>query len=145
MCFKKLLVAAVVFAVLAQAVHTVSSIATMSYYVDPVFFGVWSKVMMPGQGAPPAEFYYFSIAFAFVTGLLYAVGFESVKKALPGKGVKKGLTFALLLYGLAGVPMTLTLYLVVNLPLGLLAVWNFVDGLLLFALAGVAFVRVLGE
>jgi hypothetical protein len=119
----RILIAGIVFAIIAEVIHTVESLATMNFYTDPNYFGVWSKIMMPGPGAPPAEFYYYSIAFSIITGIIYAVVYEMIKKSLPGKtGFKQGLNFGFLLF-LLGIPMSLTMYLLINLPAMLLVYW----------------------
>ncbi len=48
-------ITAVAMTILAQIVHTLESILTMGYYTDPAYFQVWSKVMMPAAGPPPAS------------------------------------------------------------------------------------------
>ncbi|NIM46672.1 MAG: hypothetical protein GTN40_00740 [Candidatus Aenigmarchaeota archaeon] len=132
----KIIVAGIVFAIIAQIIHYVEAIATMGFYMDPTYFTVWSKIMMPTEGAPPAEFYYFSIGFGIITGIIYAVVYAMVKKSVPGKTiVKQGLYFGFLLF-LLGIPHTLAMYLIINLPTLLLFYWT-ITGLIINLIGGV--------
>ncbi len=137
MDIRKVLIYAVVFVITSQIVHMVSSFLTMDYYKDPAYFAVWSRVMMPTQGPPPMEFYLYSVALAFVTGLVYGLVYEVMQRSIPGKGISKGLFFGMLLFLLNGIPMT-GMYILINLPPGLLAIWALVDGLVLYMIAGAA-------
>lgn len=143
MCFNKkhvkgIILSAVAVAILSQVIHTLGAIATMNFYLDPAFFPVWSKIMMPGAGAPPTEFYLLSLASSFIAGLLYAGGYSLLIKSIPGKTfVTKGLHYGALLFAIAGIPMTLTLILLINLPFALLAAWA-VESLTVSLLAGIA-------
>ena len=53
----KIALVAVLFLVVAQIVHTLGAMATMSYYMLEQYFPVWSGVMMPDGGAPGGMFY----------------------------------------------------------------------------------------
>lgn len=119
----KIIVAGIVFTIIAQVIHTAESFATMDFYKDPTYFSVWSKIMMPGPGAPPMEFYIYSIVFSIITGIIYALVYTVISKSIPGKTiVKQGLFFGFLLF-LIGIPWSLTMYLLINLPVLLLAFW----------------------
>jgi len=91
--------------------------------------------MMPGPGPPPTEFYYYSIVFGIITGIIYAVVYAMIKKSIPGKTVKRGLYFGLLLF-LIGIPHFLSLYILVNLPSLLLVYWT-ITGLIVNLIGGV--------
>ena len=132
----KILIAGIVFAIIAQIIHTVESMATMSFYTDPAYFGVWSKIMMPGAGAPPMEFYIYSIVFSFITGIIYAIIYSIINKSMPGKTIfNKGLNFGLFLFFIA-IPWSLTMYLLINLPAMLLAYWA-ISGLIVNLIFGI--------
>jgi len=137
MDIRKVLIYAVVFVIASQLVHMVSTFLTMGYYKDPAYFAVWSRIMMPAQGPPPIDFYVYSVAFAFVTGLVYGLVYVVMQRSIPGRGVSKGLFFGMLLFLLNGIPMA-GLYILINLPPGLLAIWALVDGLVLYMIAGAA-------
>ncbi|MFH1222016.1 MAG: hypothetical protein V1492_02935 [Candidatus Micrarchaeota archaeon] len=131
---------AVLLAVVSQAVHIAESLLTMNYYLDPTYFAIWSKVMMPVAGPPPAEFFYLSTAFALVTGFIYVWAYKTIEPQIEQNDgwMKKGLHFGVLLFLIGGLPSLFILYLMVNLPLTLLLWWTasglliaLIDGLLL--------------
>jgi chromate transport protein ChrA len=138
----KIIIVGIVFAIIAQVIHTAESMATMSFYTDPTYFGVWSKIMMPGEGPPPTEFYYYSIVFAVITGIIYAVIFEMIKKSIPRKtAINQGLYFGFLLF-LLGIPWTLTMYLLINLPSVLLFYWS-MTSLVIDLIGGAAIAKIM--
>jgi hypothetical protein len=137
MDIRKVLIYTVVFVIASQIIHMFSAFLTMDYYKDPSYFAVWSKIMMPGEGAPPMEFYIYSVAFSIVTGLIYGLAYVVMQRSLPGKGVSKGLFFGMLLFLINGIQMA-GMFMLVNLPPGLLAIWSLIDGLALFMIAGAA-------
>jgi hypothetical protein len=120
----RLIAVAIVYAIVGEIIMTIGAMADMSYYYDSNYFPVWSKLMMPAAGPPPDEFYYVGIAFQLVTGFLFALVYNVLKGAVPGKGWKnKGLMYGFLIFLVAGIPTTMTLYLLINLPVGLLLSW----------------------
>jgi predicted membrane channel-forming protein YqfA (hemolysin III family) len=50
--------------------------------------------------------------------------------------IKRGLEFGMLVFLVAGIPTVLTMYLLINLPSGLLATWTLVQ-LVLYLIGGV--------
>jgi hypothetical protein len=120
----RLLAVAILYAVIGEIVMTLGALADMNYYYDSNYFAVWSKFMMPVAGPPPAEFYYMGIIFQLVTGFLFGLVYTVIKGAVPGKGWKnKGLMYGFLVFLIAGIPTTLMLILLINLPSGLLLSW----------------------
>lgn len=138
----KIILAAVVYVILSQVLHTASTFLTMGYYTDPNYFPVWSKVMMPGPGPPPATFYYYSIAFSFISGLIYSFVYSRIGCHLKGKALQKGIRYGLGLFLVAGIPTFFTMYLLVNLPFGLLVSWLTIDTLLGYLIAGIAIAKI---
>jgi len=135
--WKKILMVAVAMTVIAQVIHTMESILTLGYYMDPVYFGVWSKIMMPTAGPPPAAFYYYSVTFALVSWAIFGFAYEKLGGAIREKQeIKRGLEFGTLVFLVAGIPTVLTMYLLINLPSGLLAAWTLVQ-LVLYLIGGV--------
>ena len=135
----KIILGAIAYLIIAQVLHFASIFLTMDYYLDSNYFGVWSKTMMPAAGAPPMEFYYYSIAFGFVVGLIYSYIYSKVSDFMKAPTVvKKGLKFGFAIFLIAGIPFFFTMYLLINLPLGLLLYWLFIDGLLTYLLGGLA-------
>ncbi|MEM4245129.1 MAG: hypothetical protein QW404_02135 [Candidatus Nanoarchaeia archaeon] len=128
--------AGILFAVLAQIIHTLGSWLTMGYYTDQNYFAVWSKLMMPTAGPPPQSFYLYSILFGIVGGILVAMVYGVVKNSIPGKTIaKKGLNYGLLVFLLAGVSCFLTMLLLINLPAQLILWWA-VENLVTYLIGG---------
>ncbi|MCX6707632.1 MAG: hypothetical protein NT001_05845, partial [Candidatus Woesearchaeota archaeon] len=94
------------------------------YYKDPDYFSVWSRLMMPNAGPPPASFFYYSLAFSLIGALLFIGVYLMLGRLLPFKSnLKKGAVYGVLVF-LAGIlPGYMSLYLLVNLPAGLIAWW----------------------
>lgn len=144
MCdWKKIGIFAIVMTIIAQVVRIGEAFATMNYYLDPNYWPVWSKIMMPGPGAPPAEFYYLSILFAFITwaffGIVYSMLGDAVKEKTPRK---KGLVFGGLMFIIGGLPGSMSMYLLFNLPLDLIIVWTLTI-LVLYLIAGIIAVKLI--
>jgi hypothetical protein len=129
---------AIAYLVIAQVLHTVSSMLTMNYYIDASYFAVWSKVMMSAAGPPSMEFYYYSLAFSLIIGLIYSYIYTEIKNFMKGTVVKKGLKYGFAIFLIAGIPFFLSNYLLINLPLNLLVYWLVFDGLLTYLLGGIA-------
>lgn len=149
----KIIAAGILFAIIAQIIHSIEAYATMNFYTDPTYcqcdmqtgkvgICVWSSIMMPTCGPPPTEFYYYSIIFAIISGIIFAIIYEMVKKSLPGKKIfKQGLYFGFLLF-LMGIPMSLTMYLLINLPTLLLVYWA-ISSLVIDLIGGVIIARII--
>lgn len=135
--WKRILMVAVAMTIVAEVVHTLESMLTLGYYMDPAYFAVWSKIMMPTAGPPPAEFYYYSVAFALVSWAIFGFVYEKLGRAIGEKHeIKKGLEFGALVFLLAGISGALTMYLLINLLTGLLATWTLFQ-LILYLIGGV--------
>jgi len=133
----KLVAAGLVFAVIAYIIHTVGAFATMDYYTNPDYFPVWSKLMMPTAGPPPIEFTIASFAFNFITGMLFAAVYLTVQKVFEGENtLKEGTMFGLLAVILSAIPGALGMYLMVNLPAGLIMWWT-LENSLIYIICGV--------
>jgi len=137
----KVIAAAIVFMIISQIIHTIEAQLTMDYYTDPTYFPVWSKIMMGEVGLAP-EFMYYSLAFAFITGLLFSGVYTVFEKGVPGKTIaKKGVNYGLLIWLVGGIPSSLVMFLLVNVPVDLIAYWT-VSALIINLLAGVAVARI---
>ncbi len=88
------------------------------------------------------EFYYYSITFAFIGGLIFAGIYTVIEKGIPGKTViKKGINYGLLMWLVAGIPFTLSLVLLINLPYDLIAIWA-VTSLIIYLIVGATTARI---
>jgi len=114
---------AVIFLVIATVIHLVESILTMSYYTNPEYFGLWSKLMMPSAGPPPPSFMLVSALVNFIAGFVISVLYQLVKDEMGQKYWTKVWSFAAFAWILATVLFAGTAFLLFNLPLGLLGAW----------------------
>jgi len=138
----KIIVAAIVFMIISQVIHTIEAQITMNYYTDPTYFSVWSKIMMGKMGLTP-EFMYYSLTFAFIGGLLFTGVYTTIQKGVPEKTIaKKGLIYGLLIWLVGIIPGSLSMVLLINLPVDLIAYWT-VTGLIINLLAGVAIAKII--
>lgn len=128
---------------MSQVVHTIGAIATMGFYTDPAYFPLWSTLMMPGASPPGLMFYAASLAFSFLSGLIFAFAYTNVKKSIPGKGMMKGVNFGLLCFLMVQVTSALTMFLLLAVPAALLLSWA-LESLVVFAVCGAVFSKVIG-
>lgn len=135
--WKPVLVSAVLFMILAQVIHTLFAFAGMGFYLDPALFGLWSSIMMPEPGPPPLEFYCYSLAFGFITALIYVGVYKKIGSAVPGNNkAKRGLNYGFfVLFLLGSVPGYLSIFLLINVPPALLGMWAF-EALIIALLGG---------
>jgi hypothetical protein len=138
----RILAIAIIYAIVSEIVMALGAMTDMSYYMDANYFPVWSKLMMPAAGPPQAEFYYTGIIFQLVTGFLFAFVYKVIRGAVPGKGWKnKGLMYGFLVFLVAGIPTTFMLYLLINLPVGLLLSWM-LQSLVVYLIMGLAAAKI---
>ncbi len=145
MDLKRFLFAVILFTVVAQIIHTIGSILLMGYYLDPAYFDVWSRIMMPTAGPPPAKFFFLSIDLGLVTSIIYVYAYVILNKSIPGKGwVRNGLNFGALLFLIGTLPGMLSLVLLINLPYLLILGW-IAEGLVVMMVGGVITARLMGN
>jgi hypothetical protein len=139
----KLLLAAILFTIISEVIHTAESFFTMSFYTDSNYFAVWSKIMMPTVGPPSTSFYVYSIIFTFISGLIFAFVFTKVKNVIKANvWWKIGKRFGIGVWLVASIPWALTTYLLINLPPMLLVYWS-ISSLIVYVLAGIAIAKIL--
>lgn len=132
----KFIIAVILLTVVAQVVHTVGAMLTMKYYLDPNFFPVWSKVMMPCAGPPPPSFMLWALGLGLISWAIFCAVYMILKSGVPGKsGIYKGLLFGLLMFLVGGLSGYFALFLMINLPLGLIAEWG-IESLVILLING---------
>lgn len=129
MKYLKFLLAAVIITIIMQIIYiVVDGMIAVDLYKDPAYFPVWSKLMMPAEGAPPASFMYLSLLFNFISAVLFTLVYVVLKNGVPGASISfKGLTFGALMFLIAGIPGALAMFLLLNLPLSLILLWTAED------------------
>lgn len=138
---KGIIIAAILFMIIAQAVHTLGSYATMDFYTDPQYFPLWSEIMMPAGGAPGMEFFAISIAFNFITAFIFTWFYSLIKGAVPGKmSFMKGVNYGLILFMITAFPGFLSMVLLLNIPIVLNIGWM-IEALVIDIVGGIVISR----
>ncbi|HUT21955.1 MAG TPA: hypothetical protein VMX18_00940 [Candidatus Bipolaricaulota bacterium] len=133
--FWKALLAVIIMVIVAELIQTVIAQFSMSYYMDEAYFGLWSKLMMPEAGPPPASFMVYSVLSQLASAIIAVFVFYLLGSAVPGSGAKRGLLFGLLMFLVAGISSMLTFVLLLNIPFGLIMWWTLAS-LLIFLISG---------
>ena len=121
----RLVISAIVVTIIAQLIDWGGAMLGMGYYMNPAYAKVWSKLMMPTPGPPPPSFMAYSLLFAFISAVLFVLVFQIVRQGVPGGGpALKGLMYGFLVFLIAAIPGMLSMYLIINLPVGLLWMWT---------------------
>lgn len=132
------------YTVFAAIIRQIEIGLTMSYYVDTAHLGLWSRLMMPNAGPPPAEFMIMSTVFTLATGLSIAIIYYYIKEMLPKRFLKRVFFFADLMIGFSFIFFTLPTYLLFNVPLGLLVSW-FISTFIVLVYASFITVKIIGK
>lgn len=140
--WKKVIAAGFVYTIVALVVRQIEAVLTMNYYKMPDYFGVWSKVMMPEAGPPPMSFFLTSLLFSFITGVVLAAFYDFVKGLLPQDKWQKIFNFTCTVFVLSFVFFSLPVYLLINLPVGLM-LWWLLSTIVIFFLTAIIFVKII--
>lgn len=135
--------AGVLFGIIALIVHWIFAYVGMDYYLDPAYFPVWSKLMMPTAGPPPASFLYYSLTFNIISGILFAFVYTVLGSCVPGKKfIIRGLVYGFLVFLVGAIPGYLATYLLINLPPELIALWA-VESLIIYSIGGMVVAKLI--
>ena len=140
--WKHVVLSGSIYTVIATVIHQLEAFASMRYYTDPAYLGVWSKLMMPVAGPPPVSFFITSTVLTLVTGISLAVVYYYVRNMLPKHEMKRTFYFADILVSLSVVFFTLPTYLMFNIPVGLLVSW-FISSFIILVSASYTFVKII--
>ncbi len=139
----KVFVAAFIYLIIANIIRQIEIALTINYYQMPEYFGVWSTIMMPATRPPPMSFFLVSLSITLITGIALAAFYDFIKEILPKKFWQKVISFTDIVIGLMLVLSYLPMYLLINLPLGLLGYW-FVSNVIITFLNAIIFAKILG-
>jgi hypothetical protein len=140
--WKRVTLATLIFGVISFVIRQIEAILTMKYYFMPQYFGVWSKLMMPVAGPPPASFMITSFIFTLITGVSVSLIYYYLKDHLPKETHKRIFYFADLMIGTSFVFFTLPTYLMFNVPVGLLVSW-FISSFIILTLGSWVMVKII--
>ncbi|UCG95276.1 MAG: hypothetical protein JSV92_04505 [archaeon] len=139
--WRRIIIASIIFMVIAQAVHTLGSFATMDFYTNPEYFHLWSEIMMPTGGAPGMEFFAVSVLFNFITALILTLFYVLINKSVPGKfSFMKGINYGILLFIITAVPTFFSMSLLLAVPVLLSISWM-IEALIIDILGGIVIAR----
>jgi len=133
--FGKAAIAVIIMVVIAMIVNIAIAQFTMDYYTNPVYFDVWSDIMMPDEGPPPVNFYLFSAIFQLITAIFFVFIYYLAASVIPAKKTGRGLIYGIFVFLIGRIPCLLTLILLINLPVALILWWALAD-LIIVLLAG---------
>ena len=140
--WKKVAQTALIYTIVAFIIHQLEALFTVGYYTNPQYLGVWSKLMMPSNGAPPASFMIYSVVFAFITGISLALIYYYLRDHLPQNKTKRILYFADLMIATSFIFFTLPTYLLLNVPVVLLVTW-FITGFVVLVIESFVLVKII--
>jgi len=113
---KPIIIGGILFAIASQIILMGEVIATMDIYMMPEYFPVWSTLMMPDMGPPPAIFYVISISVSLGLAFLYSAIYGILQNGIPGMGLRRGLNYGILLFLVSSLPAILGMWMLINLP-----------------------------
>ena len=113
----RFLIAALAYTVFSYIVHLAGALLTLPYYMDPAYFSVWSKLLMPTAGPPPLTFSVYSLILGFIVALLFVFVYLRVRPLFKGKSrVRMGATYGFGVFLVGSLPGFFMLWLLINLP-----------------------------
>ncbi len=139
----KVLLAGFVYTLIAIFTRQIEAVFTLKYYMDPAYFGLWNKLMMPTAGPPPLEFMIVSAIITFTTGISLTIVYYYLRDLLPKGFYKRAFYFADLMVATSFIFFTLPTLLMFNVPYGLLVSW-FVSTFIILLFASLTIVKIIG-
>jgi hypothetical protein len=133
----RFIVAALAYTVFAYLLHLIGALLTLQFYLDPAYFPVWSRLLMPTAGPPPLAFSVYSLILGFAAALLFVFIFLQVRPLFKGTSrARRGATYGFGVFLVGGLPGFFMLWLLINLPF-LLLVDYAIEGLIANIVGGV--------
>ena len=140
----KVFLIGILYTALSMVVRQVEMLWTMKYYVDPAYFGVWNKLMMPSAGPPPPEFFIVSAIITLSVGMSLTIIYYYLKEYLPKGYIPRSFFFADLMVATSFIFFTLPTFLMFNVPYALLASW-FVSTFVIILVSSLTIVKIVGK
>lgn len=138
----KVFIVGFIYTAITTIIRQVEAVLTLKYYMMPEYFAVWSKTMMPNAGPPPMDFFIKSIVITLASGISLALVYYYTRDMLPKNFRERVLLFADLMIGLQFIFFTLPIYLLFNLPAGLLISW-FISSFLILVITSFTCVKII--
>lgn len=128
--WEKVFTVGFIYTIIAILVHQVEVMITSRYY------------MMLDAGLPSSDFFIKSVILTLVSGISLALVYYYIRDMLPKNLRERVLLFADLMIGLQFIFFSLPVYLLFNLPMGLLISW-FISSFLIFVATSYVCVKII--
>ena len=128
-----------------QVVHNIGALLAMDYYTNPDYYQLWSPFMLElSNPSPDMEFFSASIGFGFIRAILFVAIYLMLGSNIQMKPAKRGLAFGILIFLVATVSYSLSMFLLLSLPSGIIVIWA-LENLAIYAIAGALIGRILSK
>jgi hypothetical protein len=139
----RFLLASFVATIIGFLIHFVGALATLEYYMDPAYFCVWSRFMIPTAGPPPVEFTIASLVLGFIASLIFVIVYIYLKPALGGMSdTRAGAMYGFGVFLVGGLPGFFMIWLLVNIPFVLIMSYT-IETLVSYMLIGMTVGKIL--
>jgi hypothetical protein len=139
----RILIASFVFLIISQLLHIGGLTVSMDYYTHPNYYEVWSPLLISfGNINTGISFFYMSIIFGFIGAIIFVSIFAMLGSSIPGSAIKKGLTFGFVIFLIANVPGTLSMFLLLAIPLEIVILWT-LESFLSYIIGGAVIGRIM--
>lgn len=121
----RILIASFVFLIISQLLHIGGLMVSMDYYTHPNYYEVWSPLLISfGNINTGISFFYMSIIFGFIGAIIFVSIFAMLGSSIRGSAIRKGLTFGFVVFLIANVPGTLSMFLLLAIPIEIVILWT---------------------
>jgi hypothetical protein len=132
----RILSASLIFLVISQLLHMVGLTISMDYYGQADFYGIWSPLLIStGNMTTGLSFFYVNIILGFIGAVLFVVVFTVLVRGLKGGPAERGVLFGLLVFLVAIVPDSFSVFMLLNVPLEIIIFWT-LESFIIFLVGG---------
>ena len=132
----RILSASLAFLVISQLLHVVGLFITMDYYGQADYYGIWSPLLISASNLNTGiPFFYTNMVLGFIGAVLFVVVFTVLGRSLRGGAVESGMMFGLLVFLVAIVPDSFSVFMLLNVPLEIIIFWT-LESFIIFILGG---------
>jgi hypothetical protein len=139
----RIISAGLVFLIISQILHLGGILISIDYYTHPNYYELWSPILISfGNIRTGVDFFYISILFGFIGAFLFVGVFSALVKSLGGSSVSAGVKLGLLVFLVANVPGSLSMFQLLNIPLEIVMLWT-LESFLIYLIGGAAVGRIM--
>jgi len=138
-----MLIASIIFLAVSQVLHFGGVTVSMDYYTHPGYGDLWSPLIVSfGNFNTGLTFFFVSIIFGFIGAVLFVSVFTVMVKGLKGSAIEKGVTFGVLVFLVANVPSSLSMFMLLSIPVEIVLLWT-LESFIVFLLGGALVGRII--